>query len=82
MQRTRKEESSKVRECMVHAQVIDMQTPLADAMDVIHKHDFVIVRDKERKVTGIVTAVDLTHEFKQLTYPFLLIARSNTIYVI
>ena len=64
---------SKVRECMVHAQVIDMQTPLADAMDVIHKHDFVIVRDKERKVTGIVTAVDLTHEFKQLTYPFLLI---------
>ena len=64
---------SKVRECMVHAEVIDIQTRLADAVDVINKHDFVLIRDKERKVTGIVTAVDLAHEFKQLTYPFLLI---------
>ena len=64
---------SKVRECMVQAEVIDIQKPLADAVDVIHKQDFVLIRDKERKVTGIVTAVDLAHEFKQLTYPFLLI---------
>ena len=64
---------STVRECMVDAHVIDIQTPLADAMDMIQKHDFVLVRDKEKKTTGIVTAVDLAHEFKQLTYPFLLI---------
>ena len=64
---------SKVRDCMVHAEVIDSQTPLVDAVDVIHKHDFVLIRDKDRKITGIVTAVDLAHEFKQLTYPFLLV---------
>lgn len=64
---------SKVRECMIHAEVIDAQTPLVDAVDVIQKHDFVLIRDKDRKITGIVTAVDLALGFKQLTYPFLLI---------
>ena len=63
----------KVRECMVTAHVIDVQMPLADATDVIYKHDYVLVRDKDQKITGIVTAVDLAHEFKQLTHPFLLI---------
>ena len=63
----------KVRECMVEAQVIDMQMPLADATDMIRKHDYILVRAKDKSITGIVTAADLAHEFKQLTYPFLLI---------
>ena len=62
-----------VRECMVAAQVVDMQLPLVDATDIIHKHDYVLVRDKDQRITGIVTAVDLAHQFKQLTQPFLLI---------
>lgn len=63
----------KVRDCMVEAQVIDMQMPLTDATDMIRQHDYVLVRGKDKRITGIVTAVDLAHEFKQLTYPFLLI---------
>lgn len=64
---------SKVRECMVEPYVIDIQMPLADAADVIYKHDYVLVRGQDKTVTGIVTAVDLAYEFKQLTQPFLLI---------
>ena len=64
---------SRVGECMEPPQVIASQTSLADAMDVIQKHDYVLVQEKDRTITGIVTAVDLAHEFKQLTYPFLLI---------
>ena len=64
---------SRVGECMEQVHVIDMQTPLSDAVDTISKHDFVLVQDKKRSITGIVTAIDLAHEFKQQTYPFLLI---------
>ena len=64
---------TRVRECMVEAQMIDVQMPLADATDMIQMHDYVLVRGKDRRITGIVTAVDLAHEFKQLTQPFLMI---------
>ena len=66
---------SKVRDCMVvDAPVIDIQLPLAEATDLISQHDYVLVRGgKERKITGIVTAVDLAHQFKERTHPFLLI---------
>ena len=61
-----------VRECMVDGYVVDIRTPLADATDLIYEHDFVLVR-KDGQITGIVTAVDLAKQFKQLTHPFLLI---------
>ena len=64
---------SKVRECMVEPRVIDIQMPLADATDFIYEHDYGLVRAKDKKITGIVTAADLAHQFKQLTHPFLLI---------
>ena len=64
---------TRVRECMVRAEIVAVETPLADAMDRVQRHDYVLVREKDRRITGIVTAVDLAHEFKQLTYPFLLI---------
>ena len=64
---------SKVRECMVEPRVIDIQMPLADATDFIYEHDYGLVRAKDKKITGIVTAADLAHRFKQLTHPFLLI---------
>ena len=64
---------SAVRECMVEACVIDIHTPLADATDLIYEHEYVLVRRKDRQITGIVTAADLAYRFKQLTHPFLLI---------
>ena len=67
------ENPSTVRECMEDAHVIDMQMPLVDAAEVIGRHDYVLVRDHDRKITGIVTAVDLAHQFKERAHPFLLI---------
>lgn len=62
-----------VRDCMDDAEVIDAKVPLADAAEVIYKHDYVLVRGDQGKITGILTAVDLAREFKERTYPFLLI---------
>ena len=64
---------TRVRECMLEPHVIDIQMPLADATDVIYQHDYVLVRGRDRIITGIVTAVDLAYQFKQITHPFLLI---------
>ena len=62
-----------VRDCMDDPQVVDGKVPLADAAEVIYKHDYVLVRGEQGKITGILTAVDLAREFKERTYPFLLI---------
>ena len=62
-----------VRHCMDPAQVIDSAMPLLDAVDVIRRHDYVLVRDKTKTITGIITASDVAQEFMQLTTQFLLI---------
>lgn len=62
-----------VRDCIVDAEEVNGKMPLADAAEVIYKHDYVLVRGEQDKITGILTAVDLAREFKERTYPFLLI---------
>ena len=62
-----------VAECMVDAHIIDIDTPLADATQMIYDRECVLVRGKDRKITGIVTAADLAGQFSQLARPFLLI---------
>ena len=63
----------KVQECMEEAHTIDTKTTLADATYEILKHDYVLVRGEDKVITGIVTAADLTDQFRQLSHPFLLI---------
>jgi hypothetical protein len=43
------------------------------AVAMIAKHDYVLIRDNTKKVTGIVTTSDLSLQFHQLGEPFLLI---------
>jgi CBS domain-containing protein len=43
------------------------------AIGLIAEHDYVLVRDSERKISGIVTTSDLSVQFRQLGEPFLLI---------
>lgn len=43
------------------------------AIGLIVEHDYVLVRDGERKISGIVTTSDLSMQFHQLGEPFLLI---------
>ncbi len=48
-------------------------TSLFKVIDKVVEHECVLVRDKTRKVIGIVTASDLSETFHQLGRPFLLL---------
>ena len=63
----------KVKECMEEAHEVKADMTLADATDRICIHGYVLVRDNDRKISGIVTAADLANQFKQHADPFLLI---------
>ena len=62
-----------VRQCMDPPEIIDIATPLLDAVGVIQRCDYVLVQDKTNKITGIVTASDIAQQFAQLSTPFLLV---------
>ena len=60
---------------------IDNDRSIFDAIPIILAHDYVFVRNStDKKVTGIVTAVDLSMQFRELTEPFLIISEiENTL---
>ena len=64
-------ECTLIRECMDPAKEISIDEPLFDAIGIISEHGYVLVRDVDRKITGIVTASDLVQQFRQLAGPFL-----------
>ena len=66
-------ECSLVRECMDPAQDISIAAPLFNAIEDISEHGYVLVRGKDLKITGIVTASDVVNQFRQLAGPFLAI---------
>jgi CBS domain-containing protein len=67
-------ECCKVQHCREDAQVVDGNGTLFDAIPTIVKHGYVLVRNPQaRKITGIVTASDLSLQFQQLAEPFLLL---------
>lgn len=45
-----------------------------DAIDLIVKHDYVIVRGDSNIITGIITASDLSLQFRTISEPFLLLS--------
>jgi CBS domain-containing protein len=67
-------ECCKVQHCREDAQVVDANGTLFDAIPTIVKHGYVLVRDQQsRRITGIITASDLSLQFQQLAEPFLLL---------
>ncbi len=63
-----------VKHCREDAHVVDGNGTLFDAIPTIVKHDYVLVRNQhDRRITGIVTASDLSLQFQQLAEPFLLL---------
>ena len=58
---------------METAEIIGIDTSLFSAIDIIAEHDYVLVRDNDQTIKGIVTASDLSQQFRQLAEPFLLI---------
>jgi CBS domain-containing protein len=67
-------ECCKVQHCREDGQVVDGNGTLFDAIPTIVRHGYVLVRDpQDRRITGIVTASDLSLQFQQLAEPFLLL---------
>lgn len=62
-----------VQDCMEEPHEVATSASLTDATREIWKHDYILVRGKDRKITGIVTAADLALQFEELALPFLLI---------
>jgi predicted transcriptional regulator len=53
---------------------ISSETSLFKALPMIIEHDYVLVSNQHQEICGIVTASDLSLQFKQLTEPFLLVS--------
>jgi hypothetical protein len=54
-------------------QEISATSSLFKAIPIIVQYQYVLIRDKEGRIAGIVTASDLSLQFQQLAEPFLLL---------
>jgi CBS domain-containing protein len=66
---------SQVRDCMSpHVEVVSDDASLFQVIGLVIRQECVLVRDKTtRKISGIITASDLSETFHQLGRPFLLL---------
>lgn len=63
-----------VRDCMeITVPEVTADSSIFAAIDLIVKHDYTLVRQMDRKISGIVTTSDLSLQFRQLAEPFLLV---------
>jgi CBS domain-containing protein len=63
-----------VGDCREDARIVDSNRTLFDAIPTIVESGYVLVRDKgDRRITGMVTASDLSLQFQSLAEPFLLL---------
>lgn len=63
-----------VGECREDARIVDSNRTLFEAISTIVESGYVLVRDqRDRRITGIVTASDLSLQFQNLAEPFLLL---------
>ena len=68
-------ETSEVRRYMddkVSQQIVNETDSLIEVSHIIEGHDYVLVKDYQGVITGIVTASDLTREFRNLYEPLYL----------
>lgn len=64
---------SVARELMEQHQEIRWDASLISAIGIIAEHQYVLVRGQDQKISGIVTATDLSLQFQQMAEPFLLL---------
>lgn len=62
-----------VRDCLERVRILDQDAPFFEAVDTITEREVVLVRGKDRKITGILTTADLSREYHQKAEPFLLL---------
>ncbi|MFD0857274.1 CBS domain-containing protein [Actinomadura adrarensis] len=67
-----------LKQAIVYPRVVDHDALLLDQLRVIYDDGFILVRDTDRvRVTGIITASDLTTEFGKLARPFVLVEEAE-----
>jgi CBS domain-containing protein len=64
---------TEARECMEAPRIISADISLLDAIEEIVRHEYVLVRDQNNSISGIVTTSDLSVQFRELSEPFLLL---------
>lgn len=62
-----------VRDAMDDCEVLEADASLFDAVERLKTHDCVLVRDSAGKISGIMTAYDISVTFGQLGEPFLIL---------
>jgi CBS domain-containing protein len=62
-----------VREHMEPHQEMRAESSLFQAINTVGQHQYVLIRGKDNRIKGIVTASDLSLQFQQLAEPFLLL---------
>ncbi|MGI8402703.1 MAG: CBS domain-containing protein [Gemmatimonadaceae bacterium] len=64
----------RVRDCATTAEIISADTSLFAAIGRIVANQYVLIRDAQNRISGIVTTSDLSIQFHQLAEPFLLLS--------
>jgi predicted transcriptional regulator len=62
------------KDLMIKAHDIRSDSSIFEAIPTIASHDYVLVRGDDNRITGIITATDLSLQFRVLSEPFLLLA--------
>ena len=63
----------RVQECMDACQIIENDRFLFEVIGLIAEHEYVLIRNKDKKICGIVTPYDLSLTLRDLGEPFLLL---------
>ena len=62
-----------VRDCLEDVRILNQEAPFFEAVDTITEEEVVLVRGRDRAITGIVTTSDLSRAYHQRASPFLLL---------
>lgn len=62
-----------VRDCLEPVRILEQDAPFFETVDTIAEEEVVLVRGKDRTITGIVTTSDLSREYHRKAAPFLLL---------
>ncbi|MBA4791676.1 MAG: hypothetical protein H2042_18400 [Rhizobiales bacterium] len=62
-----------VREFMEPHHEVRSEISIFDAIPTIIRNDYILVRDEQNKISGIVTSSDLSEQFHSLSEPFLIL---------
>ncbi len=71
--RARGDACKHVRDCLEPVLILDQDAPFFEAVDTITEKEVVLVRGRNRTITGVVTTSDLSREFRHKSEPFLLL---------